>query len=427
METLQQDFSKAQEIVILFQSAKISNLEEEALVQLYQPIIGGDAVSLYLSMLLISKTSQKTDVLFHADLFRFTNNTPLSFMELREKLEGIGLLDVYEKYSNSFAKVYTYILKPPKKASLFFKDLMLFELLLQKIGEERLNRLVALNTLEQPDLVDSYKMTKTYQQVFGHSTENVIKQHEKVQMAQSRTFEEEPNKLDVSSSEFDLAYLRKLFEQSLLNPIKEEDIETILLYHSIYGLNEHELFQLAKEVEDSSLDYLDIKKLKKRIDLAEKSGKVEKIISPQKTQILPEEMRQNQLLSSGFSIDETRYIIQSEKLSPMEFLRFVQKERGTSKTPLEDSLIVNAVKESKLTNQVVNMLVYFLLVRKKITNLTYFNQFLNGLNKWELEKIATSEQAMHQIQKEEATIEKRKTTQASNTKYMQHPRKQEEL
>jgi len=406
----------AGEIIILYKSANISDLEKDALLNLYQPIISGDVVSLYLSLLLWQETARKDDNLLNADLLKFTNHTPTSFIEARRKLEGIGLMDVYEKYSATFGKVFTYVLHPPKKASLFFQDLMLMELLLGAIGQNRLDRLVEKYSLQTPDLSEFQKVTKSYQEVFGHKTANVLSQTEKIYEIQGKTAEKEPEKLDVSAqSQFDLLYFRHLL--STLNiTLREEDVENIFLYHNLFGINELEMSDFARQASSIGDEFLDMFKLKQRIKSAVDSGQVKKIIS-HKTQILPADIRRAQLLKSGFSEQDCDFIIESEQRSPMDFLRFIQEKRGTSSTPLEDSIVEKAVANSKLSNQAINMLIYYILIAKNYSDLSLYNGFNRGINRWELEKIATSEQAMLWIEKDLAAAEQKAKTNQGNKNF----------
>ena len=85
----------------IYQGRKAAPLREDsknALLYLYQPLIGGEALSIYFTLLSeISQESGKGPEGMHADLLSSLGCGIPQFYDARKKLEGICLLDVYFK------------------------------------------------------------------------------------------------------------------------------------------------------------------------------------------------------------------------------------------------------------------------------------------------------------------------------------------
>lgn len=393
-------------IFSVYKSASVSDMQKEALLYLYQPIISADTVALYLNLLHFSG-SRQDELLLHGDLFKFLNIGGLQFIKMREKLEGIGLLDVYEKYSNDFGKVYLYDLHAPKTASEAFKDGPFLALLLESVGETRWQSLVEKFSIERPDFSDFFKTTQSYQEVFGYKSENVLSSEEKIDFAMNRTKELASKKLDVSSKKFDMEWFR--FELSRLGILlRNEDVETLLIYHNLFGLNELELLETAKVISESTDDYLDMEKLRTQIKQQEESGRVKKIIAQNPQENIPQDKRRAQLIETGFTDKEVGLILEAETHAPMQFLRRVKEHRGTSRNNFEDLDVENAVKEANLPNSVINVLIYHVLVNEGRGNLNQGSRFNHLKNQWETKKLWSPEKAVEFIRQEKEEKEKKK-------------------
>ena len=112
----------------------ISDFDRDTLSMLYQPIIGGAAVSLYLTL---QQDHKKIDKQFtHEELVNSMGFSIDIIQSAREKLEAIGLLSSYYKNENS-QTIYKYVLYAPKTPKEFFDDILFKGLLIEKIGERK--------------------------------------------------------------------------------------------------------------------------------------------------------------------------------------------------------------------------------------------------------------------------------------------------
>lgn len=112
----------------------------DALIYLYQPLTGMEAIQLYQLLLQEERTGGNEEAQTHHGLMNVLN-LPLDHLyEARRKLEAIGLLQTYRAESEDKV-LYTYVLLPPFRPAVFFGDVMLSELLYRQIGKAKFSTL----------------------------------------------------------------------------------------------------------------------------------------------------------------------------------------------------------------------------------------------------------------------------------------------
>ena len=133
---------------IVVNKSIITEVDKKILVDLYQPIIGNSAVSLYLTLLNdLEKNSFVTGELTHHHLLSVMQMSLEDIVKSREKLEGIGLVKTYVKKGS--VNNYVYALYAPVSASEFLNHPILNMVLYNNVGK-----------LEYKKIVDSYKLPR---------------------------------------------------------------------------------------------------------------------------------------------------------------------------------------------------------------------------------------------------------------------------
>ncbi|WP_288146931.1 DnaD domain protein [Thomasclavelia cocleata] len=147
-------------------SYPLDSIHMRSIQLLYQPLIGNNACSLYLSF--YSELDQLTLTKAPSLFSRLTKITGLSLNELNEaslKLEAIGLLAKYKKDAKNI-RTYLYILKTPLAPAKIFNHVILGPLLLQRLGKEELYRTKLCFKSSLPDLSDYRDITAKFTDVF---------------------------------------------------------------------------------------------------------------------------------------------------------------------------------------------------------------------------------------------------------------------
>ena len=79
---------------------QLDQSKQDALLYLYQPIIGSNALSLYLTFVSDVSIEGKSASLMHTDLLAAVDTGLMNLVKAREQLEGIGLLETFQKTDN---------------------------------------------------------------------------------------------------------------------------------------------------------------------------------------------------------------------------------------------------------------------------------------------------------------------------------------
>lgn len=144
----------------------LDSIHMRSIQLLYQPLIGNDACSLYLSFYaeLDQLSLTKAPSLFS----RLIKITGLSLSELNEaslKLEAIGLLAKYKKDAEN-KRTYLYVLKTPLPPAKIFNHAILGPLLLQRLGKEELYRTKLCFKSSLTNINDYENITAKFTDVF---------------------------------------------------------------------------------------------------------------------------------------------------------------------------------------------------------------------------------------------------------------------
>lgn len=146
--------------LITYQSLDVD--ERDVLTLLYQPILGSDAFTLYLTLWsFINRDRRKSPEFTHAMLYDILRMSPSSFEQARQKLEAIGLLDTYHNDS-----LYLYEIKAPLSAEEFIHDGSLGAYLFSRMGKDVFDTISNLFKLSTNDKEGFTNISSTFDKVF---------------------------------------------------------------------------------------------------------------------------------------------------------------------------------------------------------------------------------------------------------------------
>lgn len=143
--------------------------ERNVVTLLYQPLIGSDAFSLYMTFwALIDRSKLNTPSYHHSKIFDILSLSPTLFLDLRKKLEAIGLLVVYQN-----KEMFLYELKAPLSAEEFVKAGILGPYLFTKVGRTNFDELINLFKLSSFEKDGFENITVNFDEVFSTSKSNI--------------------------------------------------------------------------------------------------------------------------------------------------------------------------------------------------------------------------------------------------------------
>ena len=304
------------------------------LTKLYLPILGREAVTLYLYLLSFVDNGQKqhlfSQILNHLDFG--LNILEESF----ERLAAIKLVDLYQTDDH-----YLVQLHPTLTAEEFFSHNVYSRLLEKKIGEAAADAL-------RPENPSGEKLVKPFMQVFGMEAE------------QPRAVRK--------ANDFDLEYFKQRMAQDNLRFANEkEDLLELFAIAEQKKWTWYETYVLARETAVSQV--ISTKRMKQK--LAQKPAE------------------------GQFSKQELSIIQEAKRTSPMVFLAEIKKTRQAAITRTERKLLLDLA-ELGLLDEVINVIL--LLTFNKVDSANLNEKYaLKVANDFSYQKVTTAEEAVLKI------------------------------
>lgn len=139
-----------------------SEIDYQVLTLLYQPIIGQNAFTLYMTLMnLVNRQDFISDEYLHSDLESLLDLKVSEIEQERFKLEAIGLLVTL--FAND---KFTYEIKLPLSARNFINDGILGEYLISSITKTRFKKILKIFKVQTPNRKQKYNISKAFNEVF---------------------------------------------------------------------------------------------------------------------------------------------------------------------------------------------------------------------------------------------------------------------
>ena len=335
----------------------ITNLDRDSLLELYQPIIGARATSLYLTLSTQKKSPDGGSIFRTKQLLKSMQLSSGEFISARHYLEAVGLIRTYETIQED-VRYYIYVIYSPKSPKAFFEDVLFSGLLIQSVGEK-----------EAKKLANKWKVNLTIPEGYHEVSASFVDVY-------NLNYDDPSFRKDLGGSilgrdhgraqlefNYDL-FFRYISENSGIdtNSFKKKDMKEIARLGTLFGLNEKAMaYIVIDEYLVDSLVHLDFEKIKSR---CEQEIRYSQVKNTEKSKV------------SGNS-ELASKIQMMEEVAPTKFLQFLQQ--GT-KPARSDIAIVNSLsKDYGFGNGIINVIVEYVLYKNS-----------NVLSKNYAEKIASS-------------------------------------
>jgi replication initiation and membrane attachment protein len=352
----------------LVRAASLSDDDRELLTQAYLPIIGALSVNLYMLFYANSKSGQVCAAT-PAKLLGQLNTDFKNFETGQKLLEGLGLLDSYE-----FENEIYFELKRPLASNVFFANPVLSVMLYEAVGEvvyEDLIKKFVNNPLFNYRV--GTKTTLRFDEVFSMARERFDFYKTKIKLS-----EETPVGADLKIEKvLDFNLLNEIIKsyQVALTPEICTEINALARFYAIDEITVGRILPHAIQNHE-----IDLKKLKRLIHQMSESHK-------------PKEKPQGEINQDGLAPGEIHLANEARKCAPYVFMTAIKKQNNGMVSANEKYTIENVLKNSALTSEVVNIMIYYILVMKENTviNSKFVDVIANGLLK---AKAATAEDAI---------------------------------
>jgi len=376
----------------------LTEVDKKNLINLYEPIIGFGATSLYLTLW----SDLDRLELFSKD---FTHHHLMSILKCdldnikhaREALEAVGLMKTY--YKEGDINSYVYELYSPLSASEFFNNPILNIVLYNNIGEEEYNNLKKVYKKINIDLRDYEDITKTLNETFESTNVPVIEARER-----------EVLPLNISS-DIDFDMIVSSMPRGIIN---EKDFnkkmkELIINLSFIYDLDTLKITELIRASinEKGSIDKETLRKNARKY-YQFNNGTLPTLIYRTQPEYLKTPL--------GDNSKKGRIIGVFENTSPYDFLK--NKYKGASPTARDLKLLEMLMIDLELNPAVVNVLIDYVL--KKNNNKLSLNYVETIAGQWKRSGVKTAREAMELAEKEHKKS-LRKNLKQENSKVKEAP------
>lgn len=344
----------------VFKSLPLSKEGNDGLIYLYQPIIGPTALALYFQ-LIGDEGDQRELEFIHLDCLNALNIGLPTFLEARKRLEGMGLLSVFQKEDQEFGKIFIYQLEEPLAPQAFMKDVTYSFLLNQAVGDRKFQQLTNRFEPKKIDYTSYREVTANFTEVYGQlNMESFALASDKLEHV-SKSYQTEGNKrLEVNQSLIDWDYLlalakkKYIIEQNFTQEFKEQ----LSIYASLYGYQELELVDLLAEVVAIDTGEVEPKALQKLV-LERNKRSFKPLPEPKQEE---NAQRFNLLRQTGYSERDIELIQTSEQTAPFDFLESIKIGKNSFVADSEMWVVRSLVERSPLPNPVINILIHYVLV-----------------------------------------------------------------
>ena len=341
-------------------------VDNYSLTNLYMPLIGVDAYSMYYLL-----TSLDEEHYLFTKLMDHLNIGNSSFLtETIKKLEGIGLVEVWQKKDE-----YLFILNQPLSYNEFMSNHILVEFLKGKIGLTEFNKLVNNINLE------GYKnKTHGFDEVYERTNANI-------KNVISPFFKRLSNSIQVKNEKFDYLYFKLKFDNSVISSdaleIKELKDEILRIsYH--YNLNEDEMYDavmMAIRI-NKDLNPKDILNHARSIY----AQKTKEVIGFKTKEADP-------FTYENIDTDTTKLIDLCENTSSEELLYTLS---GIKPALAELKMLDDLMKNTGFSQGVINFMI-LLVSNEKNGELPSYNYFEKIANTWKRAKVNTTLDAINLV------------------------------
>lgn len=358
--------------------------DRNLLIMLYQPIIGSNAVSLYFTLWSYLNKKEETSLTWtHHHLMTSMRMRLDYLLELREKLEAIGLLRTYMKEDH--INHYIYALYSPMSASEFFKNPILSTSLYNNVGDMEYSKIIEYFKVPNKNLKDYEEITSHFDEVFD-SVPTTSFEHLMTDIKRKNT-----NTLELLSK-IDLDGVLELIPEEMLNPrsLTKETKELLYKIAFVYQLKEEEMGEIIRNSlnEKKMIDKEKLKENSRNFYQFEHSGKLPSLVYRKQPEYLRKPVGDTSL--------RAKLIYQFETTSPYEFL--CSKNKSNTLTKNESEILSFLALDLNLNPGVINVLLDYVL---KINNNKLTKAFVEAIaTQWSRSGVETVEGAMEVAKKE---------------------------
>lgn len=325
----------------------LDDVQLDSLYLLYQPIIGSNALNLYMTLAIEGKRMSR--FVQPCSFSRLTSFMTLSLMDLEKNikvLEGIGLLRTFVRNDDN-ETIYLFQLQSPLSLKLFFKNQLLQTMLYESLGQDDFDK--TKDYFRKP--VENRKLynevTSSFQDVFSV---DLKKKNGKV-LDINDSFKNKEYKDVFVDYDLDLFYRELQNYQIPRSILSKEDENIIKQLAIVYSIDVLSMVSIVKDsIEKNQLVHEILRKNAKKYHNIDNASQLKGVFLKQPIQFKINDINQSAL------IKHLKYL---ETITPYDLLK---QKQGGREPVFHDLMIVETLMvQLGLNPGVVNVLIEYVL------------------------------------------------------------------
>ena len=371
----------------------IQEFDRKVITLLYQPLMGSDSLSLYLTLWAeIGHQRIWSEPSPHYFLMNALGENLESIFHARSKLEGMGLLKTFKRQQKE-GRLFVYELQPPLSPSQYFSDGLLNIYLYRKIGQKQFQQYKAFFSDESFDEKEYQDITKGFEDVYGSKhmisptqiaelTEEIEKNQDKQWISKSN-----PNDIEIKNEEFDFEFLAASLSDSFVSKknFTPQVRKTIAKLAFLYGISPLPMKNLilSSVDENGELDIELVRREAREWFQLEKGEDLPTLSLKTLSPVL-------RTVSSAPQTKEEELIRYLETISPIQLL--TDLGNGSSPSDKDMKIVEDVMFKQKLNPGVTNVLIQYVMIR---TDKKLNKNFIETIaSHWSRKNIQTVPEAM---------------------------------
>jgi len=360
----------------------IAEYDRDTMVNLYQPLVGHEAVSLFFTLWSEANNQRIVPTASHESLFVKTQFTVGEFVKARKALEAVGLLKTYLETSND-GRFFHYELYAPKTPNDFFNDTLLYGLLIKCIGEKEAQRAKNIYSIANLNK-NGEDISASFQEVFHPDFEDpAFLKAIKTSKAAGRNQAKIETKFSYERLFEELAQIGQIGENAFL----KKDLKEIARLATLYGIDEVTAASIINSFYNPNVEKakrLDFENITKAF---QEETNIAYLSSSKSVSTKPKFVSSPGALASKINL--------MESISPKDFLSILQN--GSEPATPDLKLIDNISKKFRLNNSVINAVIdYVLTTNNNVLSRPYCEKVAASLAR---EGITSTLDAMNYLKK----------------------------
>lgn len=389
------------------------SLDHSVLTNLYQPIIGEKAIALYNLLWSMSLDDHNQLVLHkHYEIQSMLNCKIENLVAIRKQLEAVKLISTL--ISSEKKDVLIYSLNLPLSAEQFLRTDILSIILLGKVGNETYQQIVDRLVAPTPNLGETTDISAKLLDLFN-VPQNLVKTipgavNEAKQKVVRANASVDKSDFEPDSQHFDFRLLLSMLENSYVdvNSVKAAR-DLIMSEHLLYGIDEIQLAKLIQKATNLSTNELNQPQLKAIIADSFNKHQADTIDHQ------PVSSEPDQSTSKSANNPTEQLISISKELAPVAFLEQIKKQKHGIVTSGEQRTLSELVNLRVLPNEVINILIYYLLVEENRSTLNK-NLMSTIADDWSQHNIVDARKAIAEIKQRPVMLKKKAEQRAAKYK-----------